>query len=129
MRFACLHLLLVIGFIACSSTAGIDVSYRFLGRSANDATTDIYRYEYSAEGGPFKTLDIYVKQDKQMYVLTMERNVGNIHNQFTYNEALTRNNLYSDSRSEKFTVTSLKEAIEKSMLIYIDDKENTNPPE
>jgi hypothetical protein len=114
---------------ACSSTAGVEVSYRFIGRDSYDAITDIYRYEYSVEGGEMKKLDIYVKQDKQQYLLTMGSNVGNIHNRFFYNESEIRNNLYSESRSEKYTVTSLKEAIEQAMLVWIDDTQNTNPPD
>jgi len=113
---------------ACSSSPGIPVSYRFLEKKSYDGVTDIYKYEYAIEGDELAPIDIYVKQDGDVYLITMENYAKNMRNTFVYNTITHPTNFVSEYRSEKAFVASLKEANEKALLWYIEDVKAKEEP-
>ncbi len=106
---------------ACSSSSGIPVSYRFLEKKSYDAMTDIYKYEYAIEGDELAPIEIFVKQDGEVYLITLENYAKNMKNTFVYNTLTHPTNFISEYRSEKAFVSSLKEANEKALLWFIED--------
>ena len=62
-----------------------------------------------------------MKQDGDVYLITMENYAKNMKNTFVYNTLTHPTNFVSEYRSEKAFVGSLKEANEKALLWYIED--------
>ncbi len=110
-------------FISCSgSQEAVSYSYEKLGQERQDAYTEVWTYRYSVAEEPWEEVKIYVKNEKQTYIINVGTYFGHQENRYVYNSLVRPQNFVSQSRIEPGTVYSLVEAVEMALSWYIEDQ-------
>ena len=122
--------LLSLLILSCSgSQDAIEYSYQYLNKKRQDAYTEVYNYRYKIGADSWRDIEIYVKNEKFTYIITMERYFGHTQNRYVYNSLITPKNFTSDFRKVQSTVNSVQEAIELALSWYIEDIKSVEVPE
>lgn len=108
---------------ACSgSQEAVSYSYEKLGQKRQDAYTEVWTYRYSVSEEPWEEVKIYVKSEKQTYIINVGTYFGHQENRYVYNSLKRPQNFVSQSRIEPGTVYSLEEAVEMALSWFVEDK-------
>lgn len=120
-----MHHLLAVALLAslmgacASSRQDVPLTYQFEGRKSLDAESDLYQFRYTIGGGDVRPLPVYVKNARELYVITFETQGGNTMNRFEYSTRAFPNNFRSELLQQTATVNSLNEAIDLAVRTYI----------
>ena len=109
-------------FVSCSgSQEAVSYSYEKLDQKRQDAYTEVWTYRYSVAEEPWQEVKIYVKNEKQTYIINVGTYFGHQENRYVYNSLKRPQNFVSQSRIEPSTVYSLEEAVETALSWFIED--------
>jgi len=118
-----LTLFLIQLLVGCSgSQEAVSYSYEKLDQKREDAYTEVWTYRYSVADEPWKEIKIYVKNEKQTYIINVGTYFGSTQNRYVYNSLKRPQNFVSQSRIEPGTVNSLEEAVEMALSWYVEDQ-------
>jgi hypothetical protein len=118
-----LTIFLVSLFISCSgSQESVSYSYEKLDQKRQDGYTEVWTYRYSVAEKPWEEIKIYVKNEKQTYIINVGTYFGSTQNRYVYNSLKRPQNFISQSRIEPGTVNSLNEAVELALSWYVEDQ-------
>ena len=116
-------------FISCSgSQEAVKYSYEKLDQKRQDAYTEVWTYRYSVAEEPWQEVKIYVKNEKQTYIINIGTYFGHQENRYVYNSLKRPQNFFSQSRIEPGTAYSLEEAVELALSWYIEDNKIKGGP-
>ncbi len=104
------------------SQEAVSYSYEKLDQKRQDAYTEVWTYRYSVAEEPWEEVKIYVKNEKQTYIINVGTYFGHQENRYVYNSLKRPQNFVSQSRIEPGTVYSLEEAIEMALSWFVEDK-------
>lgn len=108
---------------ACSgSKEAVSYSYEKLDQKRQDAYTEVWTYRYSVAEEPWEEVKIYVKNEKQTYIINVGTYFGHQENRYVYNSLKRPQNFVSQSRIEPGTVYSLEEAVEMALSWFVEDQ-------
>ena len=111
-------------FISCSgSQEAVSYSYEKLDQKRQDAYTEVWTYRYSVAEEPWEEVKIYVKNEKQTYIINVGTYFGHQENRYVYNSLKRPQNFVSQSRIEPGTAYSLEEAVALALSWYLEDRE------
>ena len=110
--------------VSCSgSQEAVSYSYEKLGQKRQDGYTEVWTYRYSVAEEPWEEVKIYVKNEKQTYIINIGTYFGHQENRYVYNSLVRPQNFVSQSRIEPGTAYSLEEAVALALSWYIEDRE------
>ncbi len=110
-------------FISCSgSQEAVSYSYEKLDQKRQDAYTEVWTYRYSVAEEPWEEVKIYVKNEKQTYIINVGTYFGHQENRYVYNSLVRPQNFVSQSRIEPGTAYSLEEAVALALSWFVEDK-------
>ncbi len=109
--------------LSCSgSQEAVSYSYEKLDQKRQDAYTEVWTYRYSVAEEPWEEIKIYVKNEKQIYIINVGTYFGHQENRYVYNSLKRPQNFVSQSRIDPGTVYSLEEAVETALSWFVEDR-------
>ena len=81
----------------------------------------VYRYKFKFNGSAWMDVSAYVKKESTNYIISINDPIENNLNKYIYKPDLDKQNLEITNRVKKETVSSLEDAIEKSIFFYLAD--------
>ena len=115
----------LLAIAGCATTGGAskgELSYRFVGETKVTGAVSTFTYEYSIDQGEPRELAIWTKEDTpEGTVITVGSSQPNITNKFIYRPLLTGNNFFYPLRDGKEYVLSLPEAVERALVLYLEN--------
>jgi hypothetical protein len=116
-------------FVHCSgSQESVSYSYEKLGQVRQDGYTEVWTYRYSVAEEPWQEVKIYVKNERQTYIINIGTYFGHQENRYVYNSLKRPQNFVSQSRIEPGTAYSLTEAVEMALSWFIEDNKIKGGP-
>jgi len=123
LTFLVLVIFISLLFVSCSgSQEAVSYSYEKLGQKRQDGYTEVWTYRYSVAEEPWKEVKIYVKNEKQTYIINVGTYFGHQENRYVYNSLVRPQNFVSESRIEPGTAYSLEEAVALALSWYVEDQ-------
>lgn len=119
--FFLLSFILVISVSCSSPILNDENNLEFLNETELNDNTSVYHYRFKFNGSAWMKVSAFVKREEDKYIISINRPADNNLNIYTYTPDTEMNNLDIASRVKKETAANLKEAIKKSIFIYLAD--------
>ena len=122
------YLIVIIVLIAATSVfasnTGDSYGYKYLGKRLYDGITDVWEYDVYKNEKVLRQLNVYVKRElsSDAAVIYVDFNYNSTWNLYTLADENSIDNFWDNYRTRKYSVTSLKEAVNLAVTNYIEDQ-------